>query len=75
VVCQPGTTEVAKSKDTIVCTDSTNGVDKPANIKDNDSQRSQCFAVPIHPKDLRNYKISNVPGSFRLIAYSSKIWN
>ncbi len=51
VVCQPGTTEVAKSKDTIVCTDNTNGVDKPANINDNDSQRSQCFAVPIHPND------------------------
>ena len=26
VVCQPGITEVAKSNDTIVCTDSTNGV-------------------------------------------------
>ena len=30
VVCQPGTTEVAKSKDTIVCTESTSGVAKPA---------------------------------------------
>ena len=50
VVCQPGTIEVAKSKDTIVCTDNTKGVDKPAKIKDNDSQRSQCLALPTHPK-------------------------
>src|SRR5579872_3544728 len=30
VVCQPGITEVAKSNDTMVCTDSTSGVDRPA---------------------------------------------
>ena len=34
VVCHPGITEVAKSKDTMVCTESTNGVAKPANTKD-----------------------------------------
>ena len=34
VVCQPGITEVAKSKDTIVCTDNTSGVDKPASTSD-----------------------------------------
>ena len=34
VVCQPGTTDVAKSKDTIVCTDNTSGVLKPANTSD-----------------------------------------
>jgi len=33
VVCQPGITDVAKSKDTMVCTESTNGVAKPANTK------------------------------------------
>ena len=37
VVCQPGITEVAKSKDTIVCTESTKGVLKPASTKDKDS--------------------------------------
>src|SRR5215831_16106237 len=30
VVCQPGITDVAKSKDTIVWTESTSGVDRPA---------------------------------------------
>ena len=30
VVCQPGMTEVAKSIDTMVCTESTSGVDRPA---------------------------------------------
>ena len=33
VVCHPGMTEVAKSKETIVCTDRTNGVEIPARIK------------------------------------------
>ena len=37
VVCQPGTTEVAKSNDTIVCTLNTSGVLKPASTNDNDS--------------------------------------
>ena len=30
VVCHPGTTETAKSNDTIECTDNTNGVLRPA---------------------------------------------
>ena len=30
VVCQPGMTDVAKSKDTMVWTESTSGVDRPA---------------------------------------------
>ena len=34
VVCQPGTTDVAKSNDTIVCTESTKGVLKPASTND-----------------------------------------
>ena len=51
VVCQPGTIEVAKSKDTIVCTESTNGVAKPANTKDTSSKRCQSYALPLHQKD------------------------
>ena len=33
VVCQPGNSEVAKSKDTIVWTESTSGVDRPASSR------------------------------------------
>ena len=51
VVCHPGITEVAKSNDTMVCTESTSGVAKPAKINDNDSQRCQCFAEPVQPKE------------------------
>ncbi|MNX63933.1 hypothetical protein D3C86_949450 [compost metagenome] len=50
VVCHPGITEVAKSIDTIVCTESTSGVAKPANTKDTSSKRCQSFALPLHPK-------------------------
>src|SRR5476649_2829139 len=50
VVCQPGITEVAKSKDTMVCTESTSGVLKPASTSDRDSWRCQCLVDPIHPK-------------------------
>ena len=32
VVCQPGSTEVAKSKDTTECTESTSGVESAARI-------------------------------------------
>ena len=55
VVCQPGTTEVAKSKDTIVCTDNTNGVASPASTSDNDSWRCQCLVLPVHPKEAIPY--------------------
>src|SRR5215471_15313117 len=55
VVCQPGITEVAKSKDTIVCTESTSGVDKPANTSANASWRCQFFAVPVQPKETTPY--------------------
>ncbi|KXK21381.1 MAG: hypothetical protein UZ08_BCD001000134 [Candidatus Parvibacillus calidus] len=55
VVCHPGITEVAKSKDTIVCTESTNGVASPANTKDKDSNLCQCFAAPVQPKDKKLY--------------------
>src|ERR1700722_8396204 len=50
VVCQPGMTEVAKSKDTIVCTDSTSGVDRPASTSDKASCRCQCLVEPDQPK-------------------------
>jgi hypothetical protein len=33
VVCHPGITDVAKSIDTIVCTESTKGVANPARLK------------------------------------------
>src|SRR5437764_9772087 len=49
VVCQPGITEVAKSKDTIVCTESTSGVARPANTSDNDSCLCQCLVEPVQP--------------------------
>ena len=50
VVCQPGITEVAKSNDTIVCTDRTSGVANPANTKETSSKRCQSFARPLQPK-------------------------
>jgi len=50
VVCHPGITEVAKSKDTIVCTESTKGVAKPANTSETSSKRCQSFARPVHQK-------------------------
>src|SRR5690554_6485078 len=49
VVCQPGITEVAKSMDTIVCTERTRGVAKPARIKETDSYRIQLLAAPSQP--------------------------
>ena len=51
VVCHPGITDVAKSKLTIVCTESTRGVAKPARIKERDSHLCQCFAAPVHPNE------------------------
>src|SRR6478752_435649 len=56
VVCHPGITEVAKSKDTIVCTESTSGVAKPANTRDKDSCRCQCLVEPVQPKAATPYK-------------------
>src|SRR5690606_30757451 len=51
VVCHPGITEVAKSMDTIVCTESTSGVEIPANTKETISKRCQVFTDPFQPKD------------------------
>src|SRR5882757_1793837 len=56
VVCHPGTTEVAKSKDTIVCTDNTNGVLSPASTNDKLSWRCQCLVEPVQPNDAIPYK-------------------
>ena len=50
VVCQPGTTDVAKSMDTIECTENTSGVAMPAKTKDTSSKRFQCLARPLQPK-------------------------
>src|SRR5690554_2787238 len=50
VLCQPGTTDVAKSKDTIVWTERTKGVAKPANTRETSSKRCQSLTLPLHPK-------------------------
>src|SRR6218665_1234593 len=55
VVCHPGITEVAKSNDTIECTENTSGVATPANTNDTNSKRFQCLARPDHPKDKIEY--------------------
>ena len=50
VVCQPGITDVAKSKETIECTEKTNGVANPARTSDTISNLFQAFASPVQPK-------------------------
>src|SRR5690606_36204497 len=50
-----GMTDVAKSKDTIVCTESTSGVAKPARTKDTSSKRCQSLARPDQPKLNKEY--------------------
>ena len=61
VVCHPGTTEVAKSKLTIVCTESTSGVAIPANTKERDSHLCQCFADPVQPNERTLYIFFLIP--------------
>ena len=73
VVCQPGITEVAKSKETIVCTDNTRGVANPANTSDTSSKRCQSFARPLHPKD-KNAVYFFVKRGDGSISYHGKIW-
>ena len=51
VVCQPGTIEVAKSIDTIECTENTSGVAKPASTNETISNLFYAFALPVQPKD------------------------
>ena len=72
MVCHPGMTEVAKSKDTIVCTESTSGVAKPANTKETSSKRCQSFARPLQPKDkiLYIFFVKGVIALSRIIAKS-----
>src|SRR5688572_5862082 len=55
VVCHPGITEVAKSNDTIVCTDNTSGVLSPARTSERLSCLCQCFVLPVHPNDAIPY--------------------
>src|SRR5690606_33998397 len=55
VVCHPGTTEVAKSNDTMVCTESTRGVLKPARTSERLSWRCQCLVDPVQPKEAIPY--------------------
>src|SRR5690606_11031657 len=55
VVCQPGITEVAKSMDKIVCTESTNGVEIPARINETISNGCQAFTDPFQPNDIMEY--------------------
>ena len=55
VVCHPGITEVAKSKDTIVWTDKTSGVANPAKTRETYSKRCQSLAIPDHPKLSNEY--------------------
>src|SRR5690554_7037366 len=72
VVCHPGITDVAKSNDTMVCTESTNGVAKPANTKDTSSKRCQSLARPDHPNDKIEYILfaNGVLARSRIIAKS-----
>jgi hypothetical protein len=37
--------------DTIVCTESTSGVETPASISDTNSKRCHVFTEPFHPKE------------------------
>ena len=50
VVCQPGITEVAKSKDTMECTEKTSGVARPAKTRETISNLFHAFASPVQPK-------------------------
>src|SRR5882762_5522551 len=49
VVCQPGSTDVAKSNDTIVWTESTSGVDRPASRMYDHLYSDQCRPEPRQP--------------------------
>ncbi len=49
VVCQPGMTDVAKSNDTMVWTESTSGVDRPARSTYDHLYSAQCRPEPRQP--------------------------
>ena len=55
MVCHPGITEVAKSNDTIECTENTSGVARPAKTNETSSKRFQCLARPDQPNDMIEY--------------------
>ena len=55
VVCHPGTIDVAKSNDTMECTEKTKGVANPAKTNETNSKRFQCFAFPDQPKERIEY--------------------
>src|SRR5437588_597880 len=71
VVCQPGSSEVAKSIDTIVCTESTSGVETPASISDTVSKRCHVFTEPVHPNEHTEYILRRIPvARSRIVARS-----
>src|SRR6201996_5972965 len=71
VVCHPGSNEVAKSIDTMVCTESTSGVDIPANISDTVSKRCQVFTEPVQPNEHTEYILRRIPvARSRMVARS-----
>src|SRR5436190_6545074 len=50
VVCQPGSSDVAKSMLTMECTERTSGVANPANTRLTISYRAQVRCDPFHPR-------------------------
>ena len=71
VVCHPGSSEVAKSIDTMVCTESTSGVEIPARINDTVSKRCHVFTDPVHPNDNTEYILRRIPvARSRIVAIS-----
>src|SRR5262245_55008559 len=55
VACQPGICDTEKSRDTIECTESTSGVESPANSRYAISYRCQCRALPRQPHESNPY--------------------
>src|SRR5436190_6357173 len=52
VVCHPGVSAIAKSKDTTECTDSTSGVEKAARNKYARAKCRHSLSVLRHPSDM-----------------------
>ena len=71
MVCQPGSSDVAKSMDTIVCTESTSGVEIPASIKQTVSNRCHVFTEPVQPNEQTEYILRRMPvARSRMVARS-----
>src|SRR5690606_23625946 len=67
----PGITDVAKSIDTMVWTESTRGVAIPARIKQTISNLCQVFTDPFHPNDNTEYiLLLNPIARSRIVAIS-----